>query len=430
MAGHRGRDKEVTLPFGEGRVTVQVPADADVVVPRHVEAVTDPRRALADALTRPIGGPTLDQVVAKGATVAISVCDPTRPQPRREVLTALLEVLDGRVREEDVSFMIATGSHRPTREDELEWMFGSELMGHVRIVDHDARDEVTLRWCGRHGNDVPVWLNRQWCESDVRITTGFVEPHFFAGFSGGPKMVAPGLAGLATILTLHDAERIGHPRATWGVCEGNPVHDDVRAIAAATGVDFCLDVTLDREHRLTGAFAGQLFAAHRLARERVAATSIVPVAAPYDVVLTSTAGYPLDRNVYQAVKGMSAAAGIVRPGGVIVCVAECRDGFPDGSSFHSMLTAASAPQDLVDRIPGPGFTVADQWQAQVLAGVLAKATVMLYAPGIADDALRAAHLLPAEDISAAVTCALARAGDGARLCVLSEGPQTITRVAR
>ena len=186
----------------------------------------------------------------------------------------------------------------------------------------------TLTWMGRFGADVPVWLNSEWARADVRITTGFVEPHFFAGFSGGPKLVAPGLAGLETTLVLHDAARIGHPDARWGVTHGNPVHDDVRAIAAATGTHFSLDVVLDGAHRIAQAFGGELFAMHEAACASVRRTAMRAVPEPFDVVLTTNSGFPLDQNLYQAVKGMSAAAQVVRPGGAIVCAAECRDGFP------------------------------------------------------------------------------------------------------
>ena len=181
---------------------------------------------------------------------------------------------------------------------------------------------------------MPVYLNREWLDADVRITTGFVEPHFFAGFSGGPKMVAPGLAGLETVMTLHDAPRIGHPNATWGVTEGNPIHDDVREIARMVPVDFALDVTLNRDQKITAAFAGDILAQHRRACAYAKDTAMRAVPAPFDVVLTTNSGYPLDQNLYQAVKGMSAAAKIVKPAGTIVCAAECRDGLPESRQLR------------------------------------------------------------------------------------------------
>jgi nickel-dependent lactate racemase len=279
-----------------------------------------------------------------------------------------------------------------------------------------------------HGNGVPVWLNSEWVSADVRITTGFVEPHFFAGFSGGPKLVAPGLAGLETVLTLHDASRIGSARATWGVCEGNPVHDDVRAIAAATGVTFALDVTLNADQRIVEAFGGPVEPMHAVARERVRETAMCPVDRRFDVVVTSNAGYPLDQNLYQAVKGMSAAATVVAPGGLIICAAQCRDGFPDHGSFREVLSSAATPADLLATIAARPRTVPDQWQVQVLARLLTSARIGVHTDHLDEESLRAAHLFKVDDIAATVAAELRRLGPGASVCVLPEGPQTIPYV--
>jgi nickel-dependent lactate racemase len=295
----------------------------------------------------------------------------------------------------------------------------------VRIVNHDGRDEGQLQWLGWHDGDVPVWLNRRWFEADVRITTGFVEPHFFAGFSGGPKMVAPGLAGLATVLALHNAARIGSDRATWGVIEGNPVHDSIRSLVDAHGqVDFALDVALNRDQEIVAVFAGALGQMHHAATGAVRALSMQPVNGRFDVVLTSNAGYPLDQNLYQAVKGMSAAAQVVRPGGAIVCAAECRDGFPDHGSYRRLLASAATPAELLQAIEASPTTVPDQWQAQIQARIQAQARVLMHTSFLSDDELAEAHLESAADLDARVA-GLLGARSQARVCVLPEGPQTI-----
>src|SRR4029453_1645844 len=208
---------------------------------------------------------------------------------------------DGIVRPQDITVLVATGTHRANTREELVEMFGADTGDRVRIVNHDARDDSTLQWVGTYGEGVPVWLNREWCAADVKVTTGFVEPHFFAGFSGGPKMVAPGLAGLDTVLVLHDATRIAHPNATWGVTEGNPIHDDVREIARMVGVDFAVDVTLNPEQCITQVFAGDLLTEHRAACEAAKRDAMRAVERPFDVVLTTNSGFPLDPNLYQAV---------------------------------------------------------------------------------------------------------------------------------
>lgn len=415
------------LPYGDGLLSVEVPASATVVEPLHRPAVANPRAALAQALSGPVAGPPLRRLVRKGQSVAVSVCDGTRPQPRELVISAILEHLDGLVEASELLVLVATGTHRPNTADELDSMFGSELVDTVRIVNHDSRDLSQLEYVGRMGHDVPVWLNRDWLAADVRITTGFVEPHFFAGFSGGPKMVAPGLAGLETVLVLHDAGRIGDPSARWGIVEGNPIQSDVRAIATGTGVSFALDVVLNREQEIVSAFGGDLLAMHGAATALCRQIAMAPVERLFDVVLTTNSGFPLDQNLYQAVKGMSAAAEIVAPGGRIICVAECRDGFPE--PYRRLLSSYPSPAELLSSIETGDKTVADQWQAQIQCRILSSASVAVHSSGISSSDLVEVGLDPVEDLSHYIIEALQRAGSGASLCVLPDGPQTIPYLA-
>ncbi len=241
-------------------------------------------------------------------------------------------------------------------------------------------------------------------------------------------MITPGLAGLDTVLTLHDAGRIGHPDARWGICVGNPVHDDIRAAAMSTGADFSLDVVLNRDQGIVAAYGGDLLAMHEVARERSKGLAMAPVPGEFDVVLTTNSGFPLDQNLYQAVKGMSAAATVVRRGGTILCAAECRDGFPDHGSYREVLASRSSPQALLDEISGRQHTVPDQWQVQVQAAIQVKARVGVHSDHLSDADLRSAHLEPVPDLAEAVDRALAEGGPGARVCVLPEGPQTIPYV--
>jgi nickel-dependent lactate racemase len=417
---------DVSFAYGHGWLPVRLPADrTTVVAPAHHPAAADPAAVLRTALARPVAGLPLRDRIRAGQRIAVSLCDATRPQPREQIVRALLAELDGIATKADVTLLVATGTHRGNTDAELHAMFGDELVDTMTIVNHDACDETMLVWRGTYGDGVPVWLNRHWVEADFRITTGFVEPHFFAGFSGGPKLVAPGLAGLDTILTLHDARRIGSESATWAVCEGNPVHDDVRAIAVGTGVDFAFDVVLNRDQRIVAAFGGDILPMHEAARATVREVSMCPVDGLFDVVVTSNAGYPLDQNLYQAVKGMSAAATVVKPGGLIICAAECSDGFPDHGSFRDVLASEPTPRALLDAIASRTTTVPDQWQVQVLARVLDRARVGVFTSGVTDSELRSAHLYAVEDIGRAVADEVAAAGPHARVCALPEGPQTI-----
>lgn len=414
----------VRLDYGSDGLEVVLPDEGVTVVEPVVrQPVDEPLAALEAAIRAPLGGVALSEVALPGRTVAISVCDVTRAQPRREMLTALLRQMP-LVRPEDVTILIATGTHRANNDAELEAMLGRDLLGRYRVVNHDSRLPSTLAAAGRTSTGVPVSLNRLWLSADVRITTGFVEPHFFAGMSGGPKMAAPGLAGLETVMALHDARRISHPRATWGITEGNPIHDDIREVARMTGVHFALDVTLDREKRITGAFAGELFEEHHLACEAVRRDSMREVSEAFDVVLTTNSGYPLDQNLYQAVKGISAAARVVKPGGTIVCAAECRDGVPAHGSYQQVLSSQPTPPKLLEMIATPGFAMPDQWQVQVQAQIQMRARVLVKS-GLTREEVRSAHFEPVEDVAAAVRHALAAAGPAATLCVLPQGPLTI-----
>jgi len=418
------------LAYGSGHVDVQVPEGRTwVVAPRYPPAAPDGQEEVRRALRNPVAGPPLREIVRPGMTVAVSVCDITRPQPRREMLPALIEELSGTVRLDDIAVLVATGTHRANSPAELAEMLGPEVVGSVRVLNHDCTDASSLRWVGRLGADVPVWLADQWLSADLRITTGFVEPHFFAGFSGGPKMVAPGLAGLDTVLVLHDATRIGNPRATWGVRHGNPVHDDVRAIAAATGVHFACDVVLDSSKRIVAAFAGELEAMHDAACSLSRAVAMQAVDRRFDVVVTSNSGYPLDQNLYQSVKGMSAAAQVAAPGGRIICATECRDGFPEHGSYRRLITGPWGPEELLARFASSGETEPDQWSVQVQARIQSALRVAVHTSFLSAADLAQAHLDAATDLQATLDAALDEAGPQSTLCVLPDGPQTIPYVS-
>lgn len=416
---------QVRLDYGTTGLLIDVPQDrTTVITPAFDPPLADPAAALRAALAAPVSGPPLSSRVRTGQRVAISVCDITRAQPRPLMLHAILDALP-HVPRTDITILIATGTHRANTPQELATMLGADVLaGGCRVVNHDCRASTDLVALGTTATGVPIVLNRLWMEADVRITTGFVEPHFFAGFSGGPKLAAPGLAGLETVLALHNAARIAHPRATWGVIDGNPIHDDVREIARRTGVHFTCDVTLDPEKRVTGVYAGDLVPAHAAACAAARHSAMRKVEAPFDVVVTSNSGYPLDQNLYQAVKGMSAAAQIVRPGGTILCAAECRDGLPDHGPYARLLRERPTPAALLAMITAPEYSAPDAWQVQVQAQIQQRARVLVTS-SLPEAAVRAAHFEPAPDPSAAVAAALAAAGPSATVCVLPHGPQTI-----
>ena len=416
---------KVKLAYGRSGLPVELPdAGTTVLEPTYLDGLPDQADAVRRAVRQPTGTRPLAAIARLGQSVAISICDVTRPMPSRTVLPVILEELSA-VRRADIAILIASGTHRATTRAELVEMLGERIVDEYRIVIHDAFDDATLVHVGDIEPRVPVWLNRVWTEADVRITTGFVEPHFFAGFSGGPKMVAPGLAGFQTIMRLHDAEMIGSPHARWGITEGNPIHDAIRRIAALSQVDFSLDVVINRDRQITGVRAGELFAVHAAMAASVKRSAMQAFREPFDVVVTTNSGYPLDQNLYQTVKGLSAAAQVVKQGGTIVCASECSDGLPSHGEYRELLGARDTPEALLEMICAAGHNRHDQWEVQVQAQIQRRAKVLLKTDGLADDEVRAAHLTPIDDVAAATLERLERVGPDARLCVLPEGPQTI-----
>lgn len=385
-----------------------------------VSALEDDAAAIRGALERPLGSKPLRLLVSPGSHVGVAVCDVTRPFPAKKVLPVLLEQLE----DSEVTLFVATGTHRSCTEHELDQIFGDEVRSRYRLVQHDAFDAARHITIGRvSATGTPVLIEREFIAQDIRITTGFIEPHFFAGFSGGPKMVTPGLAGIETVLDLHSAIRIGSRDARWGVTEGNPVHDAIREGAAMAGVNFNLDVTINRDHCITGVFAGELFASHAAGCRFVRETAMARSPQRYDVVVTSNSGYPLDQNLYQSVKGMSAAAQIVRDGGTIVIATKCSDGLPDHGQYKRLLKDALGPDDFMRQLGEPAFSVHDQWQVQVQAQIQRRARVYVRADGLSDRQLRDAWFEPIRDISSLVQ------NLGGTVAVIPEGPQTIPYVA-
>lgn len=420
----------VDLAYGRGRLPVDFPDGRTTVLePTYIEGVTDEAEAIREVLRQPTGTQPLRTLVSSNHTVAISVCDSTRPMPSHTLLPVLLEEL-AHVPDEQIAILIATGTHRACTKDELVEMLGESIANRYRIINHSAFDEEGLVHLGEVEPHVPIWLNRHWVKADIRITTGFVEPHFFAGFSGGPKLVAPGLAGLKTTMRLHDAEMISSPNARWGITEGNPIHDAIRRIAAHVGVHFSVDVAINRDRQITSIAAGDLFETHRTMTARVEQSAMQAFEMPFDVVVTTNSGYPLDQNLYQSWKGMSAAAQVVKRGGAIICAAECADGLPSHGEYGEMLSLRDSPAALLEMVCAPGHNRHDQWEVQIQAQIQQHAKVFLKTDGLTPADVRAAHLTPIDDVESTTLEQLDRAGPDAQLCVLPEGPQTIPYLAR
>jgi nickel-dependent lactate racemase len=304
-------------------------------------------------------------------------------------------------------------------------MLGDAVVDGYRCVQHNAFDGSGLLSLGETSAGHPIRLNRVFLEADVRILTGFIEPHFFAGFSGGPKGVVPALAGAETVFTNHGRDLIGHPAATWGRTAGNPIWEEMREVAERANPSFLLNVAMNARGQITGVFGGDMLAAHAAGCRFVADAALVPVDEEFDIVLTTNSGYPLDQNLYQCVKGLSAAARVVRDGGTILLAAECRDGLPDHGGYAALLAEAGSPRGVLDAIASPGFSRHDQWQVQIQAMIQLRADVWVYSGGLSDAQIRRALFRPCGDVAAAIRELTSRCGPRARVGVLPEGPMTI-----
>jgi nickel-dependent lactate racemase len=418
---------EVRLAYGSEGLVVDVPDDGTVTVieSSFVDGVGDERLAVTSALRSPVGTPPLVDLTGPHDHVAIVFSDLTRPMPNDLVLPPLLDELKrGGVRREQIVLINALGTHRPQTREELVSMLGQEIVEQYQIVQHDAWDESSLVPVAENHAGRMVRVNRHYLDASVRILTGFIEPHLFAGFSGGPKAVLPGIADIDAILDNHSAPMVAHPQSTWAITRGNPVWEEMLEVAQATRPTFLLNVALNARREITGVFAGEPNQAHDQGIAFVRQTVMQEVEAPFDVVVTSNSGYPLDLNLYQSIKGLSAASQIVRPGGHIILAAECREGFPSHGEYHQLLRDAGSPHALLDRVLRPGFRCHDQWQAQIQAEIQLNTRTYAYTDGLSEAELRQAFFIPCDSIQN--TLERIRAEEpGARIAILPDGPQTV-----
>jgi len=417
---------QIKLAYGKEGLWVNLPDGAKVTVlePRFVPGLPDEPAAIRAALRQPLGTPPLRELARPDDTVAIAFSDLTRPMPSGRVLPVLLEEL-AHVPRENITLFNAVGTHRPNTPEELANMLGRQVAEGYRIVQHNAFDPDSLVLLGETSFGHEMWVNRAFMAASVKVLTGFIEPHMFAGFSGGPKAILPGLAGARTILGNHGPRMIENPQAIWGITRGNPIWEEMREVALHVEPTFVLNVALNKAREITGVFAGEMDQAHAAGTAFVGQSAMIPVLAPFDIVITSNSGYPLDLNLYQAVKGMSAAAQIVRQGGSIILAAECVDGIPDHGEYKRLLHMATNPQQLMDIVTAPGFVCIDQWEAQLQAMIQLKADVYVKATYLTDEQIRRALLIPAPDVDDTVWNLLRKYGPQATICVLPEGPQTI-----
>ena len=419
---------KVDLAYGHGHLPVELPDDRTTVIkPAHTPGLADERAAVFAALEKPIGAQPLRHWIKPGHRVCILFTDITRATPNERLIPWLLEHL-AYVPRENITLLNQLGTHRPNTRAELEQMLTSDVVQNYRVINHEPENPDALVQLGNTLDGTPALLNRHVVEADVRIVTGFIEPHFFAGFSGGVKGIMPGVAGLETVMSNHGAKNIGDPQSTFGITNGNPIWQEMRDIALRVGPSFLLNVSLNEERQITGVFAGDLLAAHKAGCEFVRKSAMQKFNAPFDIVVTTNSGYPLDQNLYQGVKGMSAGARVIKEGGTLILACECREGVPANSPLDQLLRSAAGPEEILTLLATPGFVRPEQWQAQIQSLIQRKARVLIYS-SLPDEIVRAAHLTPCHDITAAVKDCLQSHRKSARVAALPQGPLTIPYLA-
>jgi nickel-dependent lactate racemase len=421
--------RTVQFAFGKGGITVPLPGGFSymMVENRSAQPLSDVQAELDKALDHPIAGPSLLELAAGKKSAAICVCDITRPVPNSTTLPPLLRRLHrAGIPIEGVSILVATGLHRDATEAEIRIIVGAEIASKYRILNHDAKQPTEHRWLGATANETPVYIDERFMRADLHITLGFIEQHLMLGFSGGRKLIAPGVAGQESIKVIHSPRFMREPNATEGHTTDNPLHAELLEIARMARHDFMLDVTLTKEREISGVFAGEPEKAHAAGVQFLQDTSIEEVPFEADLVITSAAGYPLDLTFYQSVKGITAAQHIAKPEGRILVIGECAEGI-GSSEFARKLQAFTSHQDYLDEIRDSKVE-ADQWQLEKLALVGLKHELFFFTPGVSKKQVGflADHLY--SDLSAAIDAAMTGLPEDARIAIITEGPYVYARV--
>lgn len=416
----------VILDYGRTGLPVELPDETiGPLTIRDVPPLEDPIAAVEEALANPLGTPPLKELARGRRNACVVICDITRPVPNRILLPPLLRTLEeAGIRRENILLLVATGLHRPNEGAELEEMVGPEIVRNFRIENHRGKNLEEHAYLGTTPRGVPVYIDRRYVEADLKITTGLIEPHLMAGYSGGRKVICPGLAALETVKVWHGPDFLEDPRADCGILEGNPVHEENTRIAWMAGCDFIVNVCIDGQRRLTWVGAGHMELAWRQGVRFCEQCVKVTLDEPMDVVVTSSAGYPLDTTWYQAVKGLTGALPIVKRGGTIILAASLSEGV-GSPEFQQLIRDNPDLGEFKRRILGKDYFVMDQWQLEELAKVLEKCKVKVYSDGLPAETLRQCYVEPVESVEAAVSQCLAEYGPKARLAVIPKGPYVL-----
>lgn len=420
----------VRFEYGRTGLEANLPADRVVRKLAYKDAppIPDPVSELNRVLALPTGTPSLAELAKGRRDACIVICDITRPVPNEMMLRPMLAILEeAGIPRNKITILVATGLHRPNEGDELVEMVGQHIYDNYRIANHhgQAIDEHT--YLGASPRGVPIWIDSHYVRADLKITTGLIEPHLMAGFSGGRKLICPGIAALETVKVWHGPDFLENPKADCGILDGNPVHEENTWIGRHTGCDFILNVVIDSERRPLKFVAGDMEQAFLEGVDFVRGVVRDTVPEPVDIVVTSCAGYPLDTTFYQAVKGMTGALPIVKQGGTIILAASLTEGI-GSPQFQQLFRENATLEGFVERILGKDYFVMDQWQLEELAKVRRKAKVKVVSDGLPANVLNGLFVEAAPTIEQAVAESLAEYGPQAKIAVIPKGPYVLAQV--
>ena len=426
--------KEVLFPYGKEKLAYQF-EDKELagVLVSHIEEYepeADGAALVKAAMEAPVGSERLCEMAKGKKNIVIIASDHTRPVPSKIIMPAMLAEIRKGSPDADITILIATGCHRGTTKDELVDKFGADIVHNEKIYIHDCDEREKLISIGTLPSGGDCEINTIAHEADLLVAEGFIEPHFFAGFSGGRKSVLPGVAGRTTVVSNHCSEFIAHPNSRTGILEGNPIHTDMLWAAKKAKLQYIVNVVLNSEKEVIYAVAGDVEQAHEKGTDFL--LSLCGATSPeVDVVITTNGGYPLDQNVYQAVKGMTAAESIVKKDGVIIMLAASNDGIGGDHFYHQLADERDiykTMQIFMDR--GRGETVPDQWQTQIFLRILMHARV-IFISQMPDDTVEQMHMIPAHSIAEAIEKAKQLLGkDDIQIAAIPDGVSVMVHKAK
>ena len=420
----------VRLEYARTGLDVDLPGERVVrnLAYKNAPPLADPRAVLANVLEHPTGTPALAELARGRKDACVVICDITRPVPNEMMLPPILATLEAAgIPREKITILIATGLHRPNEGDELIEIVGAEIAARYRIENHRGQEINEHTYLGTSPRGVPIWIDSRYVRADLKITTGLIEPHLMAGFSGGRKLVCPGIAALETVKVWHGPAFIEHPKADCGILDGNPVHEENTWIARRAGCDFIVNVVIDSERRPLHFVAGDMEAAFLEGVEFVKQVVVDKVREPVDIVVTSAAGYPLDTTFYQAIKGLTGALPIVKQGGTIILAAGLTEGI-GSPEFARLFDEHASLEIFVERILGKDYFVLDQWQLEELAKVCRKAKVKVVSHALPVATIDKLFVESAPTVEQAVADSLAEYGPKATIAVIPKGPYVLAQV--